>query len=233
MSLNSIGQIFPFEQTIGSSNGNLTLSLGDSIYVGYVLGVDGDQGYTGDQGVTGAQGEQGAHGEQGAQGENGASGDSGTQGASGTQGESGTAGDVGITGDLGAQGAIGFKGNDTGIKPRNSVYIYINPSSPPPDPIISLQDYPQPTDFLIVSVPVVGVPDCFITVNPWILYAGNEYRFYNMNGAGNNNMTFYFYGIVSPYGGNVQASPNQCAIFMQMATPPFGAYPFVTKSRFP
>lgn len=230
MAVNAIGTIFPFENQIGSSNGTITLTPSQgNLYVGYLLGLEGDVGNTGPTGLTGPDGPTGATGTTGAEAVGGPQGPLGIQGP---QGIEGITGPQGIQGIQGLPGVLGPTGANVGIQQRRQAFFIINPNAPPPDPIINLSDYPTPTDFNIYSVPPVGAPDLFVTVNTAVIYSGVEWRFFNLNGTGNNNMTFNF-GLLPPYGGPVSLNPNQYAIFIQMSTPPFGAIPFVTKSRNP
>ena len=230
MAVNAIGSIFPFYNQITGSNGTITLTESqDSLYVGYLLGLEGDVGNTGPTGLTGPDGPTGATGATGAEA---VQGPQGPLGAQGPQGIEGITGPQGIQGIQGLPGVLGPTGDNIGIQQRRQEFFIINPNAPPPDPIINLIDYPTPTDFNIYSVPPVGAPGLFITVNTAVIYSGVEWRFFNLNGAGNNNMTFDF-DLSPPYGGPVTLNPNQYAIFIQMATPPFGAIPFVTKSRNP
>ena len=100
------------------TNGDLILSLtnGDTINAGNVVGPAGAQGLQGPAGADGQDGAQGVQGPAGPKGDKGDTGDIGPQGPQGLQGDTGATGPQGpqgLQGLAGADGAVGPKG-DTG-----------------------------------------------------------------------------------------------------------------------
>ena len=97
------------------TNGDLILTLtnGDTINAGNVVGPAGAQGLQGPAGADGQDGAPGIQGPAGPKGDKGDTGDTGPQGPQGLQGDTGPTGPQGPQGLAGADGAVGPKG-DTG-----------------------------------------------------------------------------------------------------------------------